>query len=180
MIKIIKEIGFKRVIKYLVFGLWQWLFDLLPYSPLRVWWLRLGGAKINKNCVIDKIFFMNLDRTGLKGLILGKDCFLGYGVLLDLAGRLTFGDQVTVAAKSIILSHHSVGFSDHPLVKFYPKKIFHTVLKSGSVIGVASIILPGITIGKNSLVAAASMVNKDVPDQVMVAGIPAQVKKKLA
>ena len=180
MIKVLKEVGFTRLFKYLFFGLWDMLFRLLPYSPLRVALLRLSGAKIGSNCVINKIELLNLDRTGLKGLILGKDCFLGYGVLLDLAGRLTFGDQVTVAAKSIILSHHSVGFSDHPLVKFYPKKIFHTVLKSGSVIGVASIILPGVTIGKNSLVAAASMVNKDVPDQVMVAGIPALFKKKLA
>ncbi|OIP03894.1 hypothetical protein AUK18_01125 [Candidatus Beckwithbacteria bacterium CG2_30_44_31] len=180
MNKAIKEVGLSRILKYFIFGLWQWVFDLLPYSPLRVWWLRFGDARIGENCVIDKIYFMNLDRTGLSGLILGKDCYLGPLVLLDLAGKITLENQVTIAAKSTILSHHSVGFSDHPLIKFYPKKTFQTTLKSGCVLGVASIILPGITIGKNSLVAAASMVNKDVPDQVMVAGIPALFKKKLA
>lgn len=180
MFKIIRETGIKRLIKYLIFGLWQWLFDLLPYSPLRIWWLRFGGAKINKNCVIDKIFFMNLDRTGLSGLKLGRDCYLGPFILLDLAGEITLEKQVTVSAKTTILTHHSVGFSDHPLIKFYPKKTFHTVLKSGCVLGVASIILPGVTIGQNSLIGAASLVNKDVPDQVMVAGIPANFKKKLA
>lgn len=180
MDKAVKEIGLRRILKYVIFGLWQWVFDLLPYSSLRVWWLRFGGARINKNCVIDKIYFMNLDRTGLSGLTLGKDCYLGPLVLLDLAGKITLENQITIAAKSTILSHHSVGFSDHPLVKFYPKKTFQTILKSGCVLGVASIILPGVTIGRNSLIAAASLVNKDVPDQVMAAGIPAQVKKKLA
>jgi len=179
MNKAIKEVGLSRILKYVIFGLWQWVFDLLPYSPFRVWWLRFGGARIEKNCVIDKIYFMNLDRTGLAGLKLGHDCYLGPLVLLDLAGKITLENQVTVAAKSTILSHHSVGFSDHPLIRFYPKKIFHTIFKSGCVLGVASIILPGVTIGQNSLVAAASLVNKDVPDQVMVAGIPAQIKKKL-
>ena len=180
MIKVIKEIGFTRLTKYLFFGLWDLLFHLLPYSPLRLIWLKIGGAKIGKNCVIDKIFFMNLDRTGLVGLKIGNDCYLGVGVLLDLAGKITLDNQVTVAARSIILSHHSVGFSDHPLLKHYPKKIQSVKVNAGSVLGVASIILPGVTIGKNSLVAAASLVNKDIPDQVMVAGIPAQVKKKLA
>lgn len=180
MFKIFSEIGFKRIIKYFFSGLWQWIFDLLPFSPLRILWLSIGGAKIGKNCVIEAIDFMNLDRLGLKGLIIGKDCYLGTGTLLDLAGKITLGNQVTVAARSIILSHISVGFSDHPLLKYYPKKILSTRLESGSVLGVASIILPGMVIGKNSLVAAASVVTKNVADQVMVAGSPASFKKKLA
>jgi len=179
MAKILKEIGLKRALKYLVFGLWEWLFQLLPYSPLRVWWLRLGGAKIGKNCVVDKAGFFNLDRTGLAGLTLGRDCYLGPRTTIDLAGKVVLGDQVTVSAASVILSHHSVGFSDHPLLKHYPKKVYTTTLESGCAIGVASVILPGVTIGKNSLVAAGAVVRKSVPASVMVAGVPAQVKKKL-
>ena len=174
-----KEIGLKRIIKYFFMELWYWVFLLLPYSPLRIWWLRLGGAKIGRNCFIDRIFLMNLDRTGLFGLTLGNDCYLGPVVLLDLAGRITFGNQVSVTARSSILSHHSVGYSDHPLLKFYPKKVLHTRLESGVVLGVNSLILPGVIIGKETLVAAGAVVRKDVPERVMVAGIPAIVKKKL-
>ncbi len=122
MFKIIAEIGVRRLVKHFFTGLWEVIFQLLPFSPLRIWWLRFGGATIASNCVISQVEFINLDRTGLKGLSLGKDCFIGHGVLLDLAGQLTLENQVTLAARSIILSHHSVGFSDHPLVKFYPKK----------------------------------------------------------
>jgi len=174
-----KEIGLKRIIKYFFMELWYWVFLLLPYSPLRIWWLRLGGAKIGRNCFIDRIFLMNLDRTGLFGLTLGNDCYLGPVVLLDLAGKITLGNQVTVTARSSILSHHSVGYSDHPLLKFYPKKVLHTRLESGVVLGVNSLILPGVIIGKETLVAAGAVVRKDVPERVMVAGIPAIVKKKL-
>jgi len=174
-----KEIGLKRIIKYFFMELWYWVFLLLPYSPLRIWWLRLGGAKIGRNCFIDRIFLMNLDRTGLFGLTLGNDCYLGPVVLLDLAGKITLDNQVTVTARSSILSHHSVGYNDHPLIKFYPKKVLHTRLESGVVLGVNSLILPGVIIGKETLVAAGAVVRKDVPERVMVAGIPAIVKKKL-
>lgn len=174
-----KEVGLKRIIKYFFMELWYWVFLLLPYSPLRIWWLRLAGARIGRNCFIERIVLMNLDRTGLSGLSLGNDCYLGPVVLLDLAGRVTFGNQVTVTARSSILSHHSVGYNNHPLIKFYPKKVFHTRLESGVVLGVNSLILPGVTVGRESLIAAGTVVRDDVPERVMAAGVPARVKKKL-
>ncbi len=47
-------------------------------------------------------------------------------------------------------------------------------------IGTNATILPKVTIGKNSIIAAGSVVTKDVPENVMVAGVPAIVKKELA
>lgn len=175
----LKEIGLKRIIKYFFTEIWYSVFLLLPYSPLRIIWLRLGGAKIGRHCFVERIILMNLDRTGLSGLTLGDDCYLGPVVLLDLAGRITLGNQVTVTARSSILSHHSVGYNDHPLLKFYQKKVCHTRLEAASVLGVNCLILPGVTIGCRSLVAAGAVVRSDVPKQVMVAGVPAVVKKKL-
>ncbi|MFH2062094.1 MAG: acyltransferase [Candidatus Beckwithbacteria bacterium] len=177
--KILKEIGLNRLIKYLIYGLWDFVFQLLPYSPLRVIWLRLGGARIGKHCVIDRVIFFNLDRTSLQGLSLKDNVYLGAGVTLDLAGKIIIKNQATVSANATILSHHSVGYSDHPLLKYYPKKIFTTTIESGSVLGVGSIILPGITIGPESLVAAGSVVRVDVPSHKMVAGVPAVIKKDL-
>jgi acetyltransferase-like isoleucine patch superfamily enzyme len=179
MFKSFREVGFLRIMKYFVYGLWDFFFRLLPFSPLRVWWLRLGGASLGANCVVDRITLMNLDRTGLSGLKIGKDCYLGPQVILDLAGRISLGSQVTVTAGSTILSHHSVGYSDHPLIKHYPKKMEHTHLNSGCVVSAGSIILPGVTVGEASLVGAGSVVNKDVPAMVLSAGVPAETKKHL-
>jgi len=179
MNKIINEIGFTRLFKYFFFGIWELVFRFLPYSLLRVWWLKLGGAQIGRNSVIDWIEFTNLDRRGLRGLKIGSECYLGAGVLLDLADKIIISDQVTVAARSIILTHHSVGFNNHPLISQYPKVIAPTLLKVGSVVGVSSIIFPGVTIGENSLVGAGSVVRENVADKIMVAGTPAQLKKHL-
>ena len=46
-------------------------------------------------------------------------------------------------------------------------------------IGIAATILPGVTIGENSIVAAGAVVTKDVPPNTIVAGNPAKVVKKL-
>jgi maltose O-acetyltransferase len=174
-----KEVGLKRLIKYFFTELWYGIFLLLPYSPVRIWWLKLGGAKIGQNCFVDRIFLMNLDRTGLAGLTVGNNCYLGPLVLLDLAGKISLGEQVTISAKATILSHHSVGWGSHPLLRFYPKRVELTRLESGVVIGVGAVVLPGVVIGRHSLVAAGAVVNANLPAQVMAAGLPAKIKKQL-
>jgi len=52
-------------------------------------------------------------------------------------------------------------------------------IKKGSKIGSHSIIMPGITIGENSIIGAFSFVNKNVPDNVIALGIPIKIIKKL-
>jgi acetyltransferase-like isoleucine patch superfamily enzyme len=175
--KILNEIGLSRLIKYFIFGLWNFVFKLLPYSPLRIIWMRLAGAQIDFRAIIDDIDFTNLDRLGLKGLKIGEYSYLGSGVLLDLADQIMIKDKVTVSARSVILTHHSVGFSNHPLIKHYPKTKAKVILNTGCVLGVGSIIFPGVSIGSQSLVAAQSVVRKSVPRETLVAGTPAVVKK---
>lgn len=53
------------------------------------------------------------------------------------------------------------------------------VLKEGCWLGANVVVLPGVTIGKNSVVGAGSIVTKSVPDRVVVAGNPAKVIKNL-
>lgn len=52
-------------------------------------------------------------------------------------------------------------------------------LKEGCWLGVGTVILPGVTVGRNSVVAANSVVTKSVPDYTVVAGVPARVLKTL-
>lgn len=53
------------------------------------------------------------------------------------------------------------------------------VLKKNCKIGSHSIIMPGVTVGENSIVGAFSFVNKKVPPNVVVYGIPAKIIKRL-
>jgi len=52
-------------------------------------------------------------------------------------------------------------------------------LKDNCRIGSHSTILPGVSIGKNSIIGAHSLVNKDIPDNVVAFGVPAKVVRKL-
>lgn len=175
----LKEIGIKRIIKYLVYGVWDLLFRFLPYSPLRILWMKIGGANIAWSAVVDRVDFINLDRIGLSGLKIGEKTFLGCGVLLDLAGKIVIEDQATVSPRAIVLSHLSVGFMDHPLVNQYPKSVYKTRIGSGSFVGTNATILGGLMIGKKSIVAAGAVVTKDVKESTMVAGVPAGFKKEI-
>ncbi len=56
----------------------------------------------------------------------------------------------------------------------------HCFIGNNVFVGTSATILPNITIGKNSIIAAGSIVTKNVPDNVMVAGIPAVIKKELS
>jgi acetyltransferase-like isoleucine patch superfamily enzyme len=53
------------------------------------------------------------------------------------------------------------------------------VIKKGSWIGAASVILPGVTIGENAVVGAGSIVTKSIPSRVLAAGNPATIIRRL-
>lgn len=52
-------------------------------------------------------------------------------------------------------------------------------IKKGAKIGSHSVIMPGVTIGKNSIIGAFSFVNRDIPDNVIALGIPIKIVKKI-
>lgn len=57
--------------------------------------------------------------------------------------------------------------------------VVETTVKKGASIGSSSTILCGVTIGENSIIGAGAVVTKDIPDNVIAAGVPARVIKKL-
>jgi acetyltransferase-like isoleucine patch superfamily enzyme len=63
----------------------------------------------------------------------------------------------------------------YPIGIFNSRRIKGPIIRQGAKIGIGSIIMPGVTIGENSLVGAGSLVTKDVPPNVVVYGTPARV-----
>lgn len=106
---------------------------------------------------------------------IGKNVFINFDcVFLDLGG-ITIEDGVLIAPKVSLLSEgHPLSADErHSLV---PKPIH---IKQNAWIGANATILYGVTIGENSVVAASSVVSKDVPDNVVVGGTPAKIIKKI-
>ena len=63
--------------------------------------------------------------------------------------------------------------------RFYPRKVEPTIIKKGAWIAAGSIILVGVIVGENSVVAAGSVVNTNVDPFTVVAGNPARAYLKL-
>jgi acetyltransferase-like isoleucine patch superfamily enzyme len=106
---------------------------------------------------------------------IGKNVFINFDcVFLDLGG-ITIENNVLIAPKVSLLTE------SHPLDRnkrqsLIPKPIH---IKKNAWIGANATILQGVTIGENSVVAAGSVVSKDVPDNVVVGGIPAKIIKNI-
>jgi len=79
----------------------------------------------------------------------------------------------------IYINNHKFDIPNIPLIDqgYYPDEM--VILKNGCWIGANSILLPGVTIGSNSVVGAGSVVTKSVPDGVVVAGCPAKLIKTI-
>jgi len=106
---------------------------------------------------------------------IGKNVFINFDcTFLDLGG-ITIEDNVLIAPKVSLLSEgHLVSPENrHSLT------VGHIHIKKNAWIGAGATILPGVTIGKNSIVAAGAVVSKDVPDNSIVGGVPAKFIKSI-
>lgn len=176
--KALQSIGVSKAIRYMWYGLYAWVIRMsLP--PVRVVLLRLAGATIGKDTVIMNVLFTNLHHYGFRRLSIGDKCFLGDEVSLDVRGGIALADEVTLSGRVTVVTHINVGYDDHPLQRVYPTREAKVVVKSGAYVGTGAIILPGVTIGKKSVVGAGAVVTKPVPDSVMVAGVPAKLMKRI-
>lgn len=175
----LKEIGILKAIKYLFYKIVEFVLAITIVPQIRTVILRLLGTSIGKNTIILNCRFMNLYRGSFKNLTIGDNCYIGSDVLLDLAGQILIGNNVTIAERSVILTHFNIGFKDHPLQKFYPSKTGKTIINSDTFIGIGSIVLLNVHIGTGSLIGAGSVVTKNVPANTVVGGIPAIKIKSL-
>lgn len=112
--------------------------------------------------------------------IIAKDVIIGEGAMV-MAGAVI--NSCAVIGKHCIVNSNSTVEHDN-LIKDYvnisPSVTTggNVTIKTGTVIGIGSNILPNITIGENAVIGAASLVCKDIPDNVVCYGIPARVKRK--
>lgn len=110
-----------------------------------------------------------------KNIRIGKGVFINHACsMLDLGG-ITIEDDVFIAPRVNITSEgHPLDPKDRKSLECKP-----VLIKKGAWLGTNVTILPGVTVGENSIVAAGAVVSKDVPDNVLVGGIPAKVIKNI-
>ncbi|MCR4911614.1 MAG: sugar O-acetyltransferase [Bacilli bacterium] len=104
----------------------------------------------------------------------GKGVFINHSAILSASGGIEFQDGVSVAP-GVRIATINHDFNNRHTIYTYGK----VVIKKNAWIGMNVTICPGVTIGKNGVVAAGAVVTKDVPDNAVVGGVPAKVIKML-
>jgi len=134
------------------------LLGWIPSIRLRIAIIRILGGKIAKNVYIGQ------------GLIIANG---GDGSIKEL----TIEDRVAISPRVTLVMNIDPGPS--PLDRIYKKGQSKIHIQKGAWIGAGVIILSGVTIGKFSVVAAGAVVTKDVPEFMVVGGVPAKKIKEI-
>jgi acetyltransferase-like isoleucine patch superfamily enzyme len=117
----------------------------------------------------------------MRGVNIGKSVFLGMRCWLDSVrpDLITIEDYVSLAGNVTILTHSDATAPIRELLGTDTHVLSKVTIKRGAWITINVTILPGVTIGENSIIAAGSVVTKDIPPGVIAGGMPAKVLKKL-
>lgn len=141
----------------------------------KTWYSKLGirGAK-NSRIAAD---------LSIKGeysnIVLGEGAEIQDGCFITAYEKFSLGDYSALAYQVTVLTSAYPNGPHNKLVKLYPRVRKAVIIGNHSWIGARVIILPGVEIGDYCVVAAGSVVTKDVPDYTVVAGVPAKFVKKL-
>ena len=124
---------------------------------------------MGENCQIQPPLQINLG----KNVTIGNNVSIMYNLLCMAGGGVFIEDGALIAANcSLISNNHD--FYERAILTCKP-----VVIKRNAWIGAGSTILPGVTIGENAIVAAGSVVTKDVAANTVVGGVPAKFIKNI-
>lgn len=161
-------------------GLIMWPKDMFYRLPLK---RKFFWMTYQKNWMIDPCTDKRQKywkKCGVKAL---GNFNVGADVYFDAqnAHYLTIEEDVWIAARCLVLMHKR-DLSNYYIKDRYrdqPSTARPVRICKGAVVGMGSIVMPGVTIGEGAIVAAGSLVSRDVPAWTFVAGRPAKVIKEM-
>lgn len=110
-----------------------------------------------------------------KNISVGKNVFINSGCRFQDQGGITIGDD-TLIGHNVVLATLNHGIDPQERHDLFPAPIR---IGCNVWIGANATILPGVTIGDHSVIAAGAVVTKDVPANTVVAGVPAKIIKTI-
>ena len=114
---------------------------------------------------LTKYNWMVQNKDGLK---LGYKTDIGAFTYINAKNGVVVEDFVQIGSHCSLYSESTIDNKEGQII-----------LKKNCKIGSHSLVMPGVTIGENAVIGAFSFVNRDVPDNVIAAGVPIKVIKKI-
>ena len=112
-----------------------------------------------------------------EGLIIGNNVGIAQNCFIQVRGKVIIEDNVIFGPNVSVFSENHIFDNPDLPVNLQGVSRKGVKIESGVWIGTRAVILDGVTVGKNSIVAAGSIVNKDVPPYSIVGGVPAKLIK---
>lgn len=140
-------------------------------EEMRTYLEKITGRRIDPSVTVSQPFYTDFG----KHISFGKDIFINQNVTFVDLGGIVIEDHVLIGPMCRIISvNHLVDPEKRRGLSVASVKI-----EENAWLGANVTILPRVTVGKNSIVAADSTVTKDVPQNVIVAGSPARIIKEI-
>lgn len=168
-----RENPFTQEQRYLHF-LWD-VFDRLPIclnAKLGILFRRIIAERLFKKCGTGFIAEENFRFNFGQNIEVGDFVFFNRGVFIDSKGGVVIGNHVGLTEDVKIFTH------SHSEASHIIREYKTVVIKDYAKVYTGAILLPGVTIGEQAIVASHSLVTKDVPANMLVAGMPAQVVRE--
>ena len=144
---------------------------------LRAFLLKRAGVNIASRVVWDGIEIRPLGAASR--ITIGKGCFISSEVRFECAPEATIkiGNRVQIGSRcSFETMNHSLTLLEKNKRGGFAKSI---TVEDDVWIAARAVILPGVTIGRGSVVASGAVVTKDVPPFTLVGGVPAKIIRHL-
>ena len=150
--------------------------DYVEINTLSKHGVRIGdNVSIQKNTIIE---CTGVIRNLGEGLVIGNNTGIAQGAFIQVRGKVVIGNDVIFGPNVSIFSEtHNFDDPNIP-VHLQGETRKGVTIEDGAWIGTRAVILDGITVGRNSIVAAGAVVTKDVPPGAIVGGVPAKVLKQ--
>ena len=161
---------------------WLLYYGFARHLPASTSLIKLGGPSLRR--IFTKGFIkkagknINIEHGAIfsKSIVIGDNS--GIGIDCVLQGEIVIGNNVMMGPQVWIYTrNHEHGRTDIPMIKQGFEQSQKVVIEDDVWIGARVTILPGLTIGRGSIIGASAVVTKDVPEYSIVAGNPAKVVK---
>ncbi|MGR6743379.1 acyltransferase [Microbacterium sp. F1-18] len=144
--------------------------SLLP-RPLRPRFMSALGMNVGRCRVSPRGWYSSTRIT------IGDDTYVNYEVMFDAPAHITIGARCLIGmGTKLITGTHKMGGADRRGGPAYARAV---TIEDGCWLGANVTVLPGVTIGRGSVVAAGAVVSSDLPANGLYGGVPAKLIRKL-
>jgi maltose O-acetyltransferase len=158
---------------HFVLLLTSWLPDNVIFYRLRGWMLRRFLGSCGGNLRIGRNVYLH----NPKNIDLGQSVFMAYGCCLIANAEIRVGSEAMLGPYCVLAAGNHT--RTNKSFRYGASHSAPVTVGEGTWIGAHSTLTAGVTVGSGTVIAAGAVVTKDIPGDVMAAGVPARVIKQL-